>query len=141
MKSGETAFYSAPSALYETIAVRHYQSGHTGFRVAKGVYLGGSSGRSISSQEWSKIDSGTLTVTSKRLIFDGGTADRNAALTKILSAESRIDGVDVSVENRQKSMFFTAANPLVLATIIRICCQAPDPLDLSDTLLEITFAE
>jgi len=141
LKSGETAFYSAPSALYETRAVRHYQSGHAGFRVAKSVYLGGSRGRSISNQEWSKIDSGTLTITNKRLIFDGGSADRSVALPKILSADSSIDGVDVSVENRQKSMVFAAANPLILSTIIRICCQAPDPLDLSDTPLQITFDE
>lgn len=141
LKSGESAFYSAPSALYETRAVRHYQSGFTGFRVAKGIYIGGSRGRSTSSQEWSKVDSGMLTITNKRLIFDGGSADRSVALGKILSADSSIDGVEVSVENRQKSMVFAAANPMILATIIRICCQADNPLDLSQTPLNITFSE
>ena len=32
LKPGESAFYSTPSVLYETRAVRHYQAGHTGFR-------------------------------------------------------------------------------------------------------------
>jgi hypothetical protein len=141
LKSGESAFYSAPSALYETRAVRHYQSGHTGFRVARGIYIGSTSGRSVSNQEWSKIDTGRLTVTSKRLIFDGGSADRSVPLGKIVSVESSLTGIEVSVEGRQKSMVFEAANPLILATIIRICCQADNPLDLSQTTLDVTFAE
>jgi len=141
LKPGETAFYSAPSILYETRAVRHYQSGSVGFRVAKGIYVGGSKGRSISSQEWSQIDAGTLTITNKRLIFDGGGADRTVALNKVLSAESRMDGVEVSAESRQKSMVFAAENPLILATVIHICCQIPDPLNLSETQLQITFTE
>ena len=140
LKAGESAFYSAPSILYETRAVRHHQSGFGGFRVAKGIYIGGSRGRSTSSQEWSKIDSGVLTITNKRLVFDGGSADRSVALGKVLSAESSSEGVEVSVENRQKSMVFAATNPLILATIIRICCQA-DPLDLSQTPLDIAFTE
>src|SRR6266496_6106022 len=67
LKPDEVAFYSTPSALYETRAVRHYQAGHTGFRVAKGVYVGGTSGRSTSTQEWAKIDTGWLTITNKRV--------------------------------------------------------------------------
>jgi hypothetical protein len=139
LKPGEFAFYSAYSVLFETRAVRHYQAGHTGFRLAKGVYIGGSRGRSTSSQEWSKIDSGILTVTNERLIFDGGGADHSVVLSKILSADSSLNGVEISVEGRGKSMIFTADNSLVLATIIRICCQASDPLDLSKTTLDITF--
>jgi hypothetical protein len=141
LKSGEVAFYSAPSALYETRAVRHYQAGHTGFRVAKGVYIGGTSGRSTSTQEWSKIDTGYLTVTNKRLIFDGGAQDRTVQLSKIVSAESSSTGIEVSVEGRQKSMVFESGNPLILAAIIRICCQTEDPRDLSQTTLNVTFAE
>ncbi len=141
LKSGETAFYSAPSALYETRAVRQYQSGSTGFRVAKGVYIGGTKGRSVSTQEWAQVDSGVLTVTNRRLIFDGGAADRTVTLGKVVSVESSLSGVEVSVEGRQKSMVFGAANPLVVAAIIRICCQADDPLDLSQTTLNVTFVE
>src|SRR5439155_7168350 len=32
---------ATPSTLYETRAVRSYQAGHSGVRVAKGVYIGG----------------------------------------------------------------------------------------------------
>jgi hypothetical protein len=50
LKPGENAFYSTPSTLYETRAVRSYQAGHSGVRVAKGMYIGGTTGRSISTQ-------------------------------------------------------------------------------------------
>jgi hypothetical protein len=140
LKSGENAFYSAPSALYETKAVRHYQAGHSGFRVAKGVYVGTTSGRSTSTQEWSRIDTGRLTVTNKRLIFDGGSQERTVQLSKIVSVEQSPTGIEVSVEGRQKRMVFEAANPLILASIIHICCQAEDPRDLSQTALNINFA-
>jgi len=141
LKSGESAFYSAPSALYETRAVREYQSGFAGFRVVKGVYIGGSKGRSISTQEWSKIDIGILTFTNKRLIFDGRGTDRIIMLNKIVSVESSLSGVEVSVEGRQKSMVFEAANPLMVATILRICCQVDNPLNLSQTTLDVSFVE
>ena len=141
LKSGETAFYSAPSALYETRAVRHYQSGTTGLRIAKGIYVGSTRGRSVSTQEWSCVDTGRLTVTSKRLIFCGGRADRTVQLSKVVSIESSFTAVEVSVEGRQKRMVLQADNPFVVAVIIRICSQADDPLDLSEMTLNVTFEE
>jgi hypothetical protein len=140
LKPEEVAFYSAPSVLYETQAVRHYQAGHAGFRVAKGVYIGGTSGRSVSTQEWSKIDTGNLTITSKRLIFNGTGQERTLPLGKIVSVESSRTGVHVSVDGRQKGMIFGAINPLIPSAIIQICCQSPDPRDLSQMNLDVNFA-
>lgn len=141
LKPGESAFYFAPSGLYETRAVRHYQAAHTGLRLAKGLSIGRTSGRSTSTQEWSKIDTGSLTVTNKRLVFDGSGADRTVPLGKILSVQASLQAVEVSVEDRQKSMVFEAPNPLILAAIIRICCQTDDPSDLSQTDLNIAFVD
>jgi hypothetical protein len=138
LKAGESAFYSTASTLYETRSVRNYQSGGGGVRVAKGIYVGGSKGRSTSSQEWSKIDSGALTVTNKRLTFEGAGETRSFPISKILSSDSSSETVQVSIEGRQKALVFSAPNPLILATILRICCQA-DPLNLSETNLDITF--
>jgi len=63
LKPGENAVYSSPSVLYETRAVREYHAVHSGVRVAKGVYIGGTSGRSLSTQQWAKLDTGCLTIT------------------------------------------------------------------------------
>lgn len=128
LKSDERAFYCAPASLYETRAVRHYQSGFAGFRIAKGIWIGGSQGRSVSNQEWAKLDSGMLTVTDKRIVFEGDGAARTIAVGKVVSVEERRDSVEVSVENRQKSMVFSAANPLILAAVIRISCDLHESL-------------
>jgi len=132
LKPGEAAFYSAPSVLYETRAVRHYQSSHAGVRVMKGLWVGGTSGRSISTQEWAKIDAGWLTITNKRLVFEGQSEERSVLLSKILSVQPRLTQIELAVEGRQKAMVFEAANGMIASLIIRLCCQVSDPLNLSD---------
>ena len=141
LKPGESAFYSTPSALYETRAVRQYQAGHTGFRVAKGVYVGGTSGRSISTQQWAKLDTGSLTITNKRLVFVGGKEDRVIPLGKVVSVNSILTGIVVSVEGRQKAIALEATNSLIATLIIRLCSQASDPLNLSGDNINIDFKE
>lgn len=134
LKRGETAYFSGSADLYETRAVRHYVAGHSGVRIMKGVYVGGSKGKSVSSQEWTKVASGSVVVTNKRLLFDGDKNDRNIALNKIFNIESTADGVEVSCENRQKSMIFASRNPIILAIILRICCYAEDPAHLDESV-------
>jgi hypothetical protein len=125
LKPDETAFYSSPSALHETRAVREYHAAHAGARVAKGVYIGGTSGRSLSTQQWAKLDTGRLTITNKRLVFVGKKEQRAVSLDKVISVDPNLTAVVVSVEGRQKAMAFEAANPLIAMTIIRI---APNPI-------------
>ena len=137
LKSGEVGFFCEGANLYELRAVRHYQSGSAGVRVAKGIYIGKTRGRSTSTQEWKLIDSGTLTVTNKRLIFDGGGEDRTIQVGKIISVEPSFSAVEVSVDGRQKSLVFEVSNPLVLAVVLRICCQAKDPCDISNESIDI----
>ena len=133
LKAGEAALYVTPSALYETRAVRYYHGGYSGFRVAKGVYVSGSGGRSISAQEWSCLDTGSLTITNKRLVFEGGKENRIVPLNKIVSVNCSVTSIEVSVEGRQKTMAFSAANPLIATGIIRLCCQG-DPFNISGNI-------
>jgi hypothetical protein len=141
LKPGETAFYSSPSAFYETRAVRQYQAGHSGFRVAKGVYIGGTSGRSLSTQQWAKLDIGTLTITNKRLVFDGGSQDRTIPLNKVVSVHTSPTQIIVSAEGRQKTMAFQVANSLIASSIVKLCGQVNDLLNLSGDKINITFNE
>jgi hypothetical protein len=137
LKPDEQAFYSTPSTLYETRAVRRYQAGHTAFRVAKGVYVGGTSGRSISTQEWAKLDTGSLTITNKRLVFVGDKEDRTIPLNKVVSVDSTLTEIVVSVEGRQKVMTLTVPNSLIAAAIIRLSPHANDPLNLPDDKISL----
>jgi hypothetical protein len=111
LKADEAAFYEAPSALYETRAVRY--SAGSGFRVG-----------SLSEQEWTQIDVGTLTVTNQRLVFNGAKADSVVPIKELLSANMKsLSKVEVTAEGLQKSMVFDAANPMILATIIGSVCE------------------
>lgn len=123
LRSGECAVYFKSSELFETRSVRTYQSGFAGVRLAKGIYVGQSRGRSFSRQELAKIDRGTLTVTSKRIVFEGSDGARAIPLGKILSASPWKDSVEVLSEGRQKAVVFSAENPIILATIIQLCCN------------------
>lgn len=136
LQRNELAFYCAPSSLYETRAVRYIHSGFVGFRVARGVWVGGSQSRSVSHQEWTKIDSGTLTVTNQRLVFNGEREVRTIPLKRIVSVNSMRDSVDLAIEDRQKSVVFEAANPLILASIIRLSCKGYDDLSRDAYRLE-----
>ena len=127
LKDGEVAFYDAPSALYEKRAVRYWVSGSIGFRVARGVYVGGTRGRSVSEQEWGKIDTGTLTITNRRIIFNGGGIDRTVMLANVMAVEPWFDGVEISIEKRQKGMCFTARNPVLVGAFIQYLARGGSP--------------
>ena len=140
LKKGENCYYSEQSTLFETRSVRHYQSGWGGVRVMKGVYIGGTKGRSESEQEWKEICTGEFIVTNKRIIFDGNSENRSYNLDRIIGIRNMVDAVEVSLEGRQKSMVFSTENSLILNTIIRICSTADDPSDLGDDPeIEINF--
>lgn len=139
LKNGETAYYFGSGDLYEPRAVRHYESGSAGFRVAKGVYVGRTKGRSVTTQEWTTVDRGSVTVTNRRLIFHGGKEDRSIALDTILALNPGPNHLEISCEKRAKAMAMSADNPLILALVIRICRDVPNPSDLAEHQLNVTF--
>jgi len=137
LKPGENAVYSSSSVLYETRAVREYRAVHSGVRVAKGVYIGGTSGRSLSTQQWAKLDTGCLTITNKRVVFVGAKEERAFPLDKVISVDPNLTAIVVSVEGRQKAMAFEVGNSLIVMTIIRIASKAIAPSNVSVDKIDI----
>lgn len=137
MKPGERAYWKSPAIMMETRTVRHYQSGSAGIRVAKGVYIGGTRGHSSPVDQWQEIDRGTIYVTNKRIVFDASKLHRNLELKKIVAYEHGRDGVRISVENRQKSMYFVVNDPGILAVVISICMRVSDPDMINPESLKI----
>jgi len=133
LKNDEIAFLECKSTLLETRSVRYFQSGSVGFRLTKRIYLGSRSGTSQSQEELKHIDTGTITLTNKRLVFDGFSNGRNIQLSKLIAVDIFIDAIKVTTETRQKSLIFTVPNPLIWASTIRIIASVPDPLDLPFT--------
>jgi len=141
LKLGEEAFIEAESTLYESRATSYYQGSSSGggFRVMKGVYVGGSSrsGKSESKQELKTIDKGSLVMTNKRLVFSGLHESRNILLDKILSFEPKIDSILVTAENKAKKMYFTVPNGIIWFYTLQVLKQAPNPHKLGDVHLTV----
>jgi hypothetical protein len=141
LKENERGFFDEATELFETRSVRQYSSGSAGMRVAKGLYIGGTKGKSVSTQEWTKLDTGRLTVTNKRIVFTGTKESRSLDLKKLVSVEPEsFHTVLVSVENRQKPILFKYKNSLVLVTIIRLCAECDNVEDIGETVLNISYA-
>lgn len=88
----------------------HYQGGYSGFsfRVAKGVSyrIGGSRGTFVQGEEKpTLIDSGTVTITDHRIVFEGSKQTREWAFTKLLGYEhdEHQPSTLIHVSNRQKT--------------------------------------
>jgi hypothetical protein len=71
LAADETTLLHEPSKLIEARATRVYAGGGT--RV-QGIYVGG--GQSTSLQSLKELDSGTLTLTTKRMVFTGSMESR-----------------------------------------------------------------
>lgn len=115
LKEGELAVFQEPSRFYETRSYRIYGGGGT--RI-KGVYFGG--GASESHQRLREIDTGSLVLTSQRLVFDGSIESRALNLKDIISASAWSDAIEVSSSRRQKSQVYTVRNPIIWAQMIKM---------------------
>jgi hypothetical protein len=93
LKDGEYALLEEDSVLFESRAYRVYGGGGT--RIGR-VYVGG--GVSESQQRLKQIDSGTLTLTTKRLVFDGTHENRTLPMSQLLSVRPSPDAIEVSSE-------------------------------------------
>lgn len=119
LKKGERPVAAIPGVtLKEPRSVRTTYGGGGGpsFRIAKGVYIRttGFGARSESHEEIRAIDSGTLTLTSKRLLFTGQKRTTSVKLEKIVSMEPFKDGIAVNREGKQKTEYYTGLNNAVL---------------------------
>lgn len=85
----EAALLHEPSKLIEARATRVYAG--AGTRV-KGIYIGG--GESSSVQHLKQLDSGTLTLTTKRLVFTGSMESRVVNIKDVVSVEAIPDSIE-----------------------------------------------
>jgi len=143
LEKNEQAFLEEQTSLKETRAVRKHSGGMSGvgFRVVKGVYIGGGrrSGTSESHQEWRTIDSGNLVITNQRLVFRGSKENRSIPLKKIISVDTMRDAIEVAAETRNKVMIFPVKNSYIWGAVINIVRRVDDPSNLGDVNLDIKF--
>ncbi len=139
LEKDENAFFEEHSTFAEPRAVRRSTGSGVGFRVMKGVYMGGYSGRSESNQEWKLIDNGTLTLTNHRLIFRGTKENKMIPLNKILSITNTLESIEIAIDGKAKAVAFSVENSYIWASTIQIAKAAKNPLQLGDMKIEIEF--
>jgi hypothetical protein len=110
----EHALLADQATLFESRAHRVYGGAGTSIQ---GLRLG--AGASESRDSIRRIDDGTLTLTTSRLIFDGTRENRSIKLKDLLSVEVLLDAIEVSIEKRQKSVIFALPNPLIWGPVIK----------------------
>ena len=85
--------------------------------------------------QWTTLDSGTLHVTNRRLVFVGDNGVRNIAIKDILQTKCDLNSLKVTVANRAKPVGFNADNPCLIVTMITAVQEYPDlPLVSGESL-------
>lgn len=113
LQKNEYIIYHDFTLYAEPRAIREYVRGFSGFRIMKGVYVGGSRGRSESHEELRILDYGTLTITNKRLIFMGKFNGHDIKIDNISFMNVHTDGVQVGKTGRQRTLYFSAESGLL----------------------------
>jgi hypothetical protein len=139
LNPGEHVFLEEESKLMETKSVRQTKGAGGGVRLFKGVSIGQWSSKSESHKEWRTIDTGKITLTNKRIIFDGSKENRVIQISKIIGVNTLLDSIEVSQETRQNSSVFIVKNPIIWTLVLRVLKSVQDPLNLGDTDLNIKF--
>jgi hypothetical protein len=131
LERGEHAFLEEDSALFETRAVRESTGAGVGFRVMKGVSVGGYKSRSESHQEMRALDTGVITITNQKLIFRGMKENRVIPLSSIVGMKVYSDAIEIASTGRQKGSSFSVSNPYMWNVIFYILRNVENPLDFS----------
>lgn len=118
LQSGEKALLHEPSTLTEARSVRAYSG--TGTRV-KGIWLGG--GLSTSYLAMKRIDTGSVTLTNERFIFDGEMEERILRISDIVSVRPWTDAIEISSQRRQKSQVYSVNNPFIWCMLINMIAK------------------
>ncbi|MBV8773546.1 MAG: hypothetical protein JO166_14630 [Deltaproteobacteria bacterium] len=107
LNNGEAAYLQVHASLMKQ--VRHATRGYGGlsFRLAKGVYyhIGSSRGGSVGTS-LEEADRGTLTVTSRRVVYTGQRQSREMLHSKIMAVNTYEDGIEFNLSNRQNAPLF-----------------------------------
>jgi hypothetical protein len=124
----EVVHQEVPAALIKEVAVREYRGASSGvsFRVAKGVRLhtGRQRGKMVTvGTEIQTVDSGVLSITSKRVVFSGQRKTIESKYAKLVGLQVFSDALAISVSNRQANSTFRVDDGPFTAALINAAAQ------------------
>jgi hypothetical protein len=123
LKRGEVAHLETPAEMLKEVAIREYKGGSHGvsFRIMKGVSYRVGQHRGQMEVVGSRLeiaDTGTLVVTSQRVVFTGTRRSQEVRYDKLLNLNVYADGIQFHVSNRQTpSLFKVSSGPMVAAAV------------------------
>ena len=123
VKAGEVVHAEFPCSLSKEVVDREWRGGSRGISVPIGggvrLRAGSIRGRSVTMGSHLEVaDTGVLSVTSQRAVFQGSRKTLEHAYAKLVGVQVYADAVVLSVSNRQKpSVFWVKPSDLVVAMI------------------------
>lgn len=120
LQKSEVCYYSTHADWLESRTVtQRINYGGVGYRVKimKGVYYraGSVKVQRITSEQLLQIDSGSLYITNKRIIFVGSKKNANIQLSKVLSVTPYSDGVGIEKDSGKSPILRVSTNSDLLA--------------------------
>jgi hypothetical protein len=124
LKKGEVVHVQAPATLLKETTIRKASYSSFSFRVVRGVYFRTGQMRTAPQVERTllEVDSGTLSVTSQRVVFRGGRHGLEVPYKRLLSVDFYRDGLRLDVAGRSTPPFFRLRPDHVM--IIGACINA-----------------
>jgi len=130
LRKNETAHFQTQCELHEERTKKEYVGGYSGFsfRVAKGVSwrVGGFKGRPVEKQVLTRIDSGVLVVTNKRLVFSGDRKSFSVPYRKLIDLEVFKDAIKLNREGKSRREYFMMDEPAITAKVINLVVNQED---------------
>ena len=129
LKAGEVAYVSEPAILLKEVAQREYQGGSRGVSIplGHGVRYRTASYRGhmvMVGASWVPADAGALTITDRRIVFQGGRKTVEFLFAKLINLKVYQDAIDLGVTNRQTTSSFKLDDPNYVAGMISTIMQA-----------------
>gem|GEM_PF-6329711 len=122
LRDGETAFLTEASDLFELETI--YLTG--GITTSNGSITGGVA-RSTPVEQMTKMDSGSLTLTNRRIAFVGKDRTRDFELSKILDVKVQGNCVVIGGGSEGKNSLFSVKNPYFWESYIRKLLRGDQP--------------
>jgi hypothetical protein len=110
LQKKEVCHFSSSTTLYEmrTETVRvNYGGPSARIRIMKGVYyrVGSTQAQRVTRDVLREIDSGTLYVTNKRIIFDGGRKNSTIRLSNVFAITPYSDAIEIEKVSGRNPVF------------------------------------
>jgi hypothetical protein len=128
--AGEIVHLETPAAVMTEQVLREFKGGSRGVSVPIGhgvrVRTGSFRGHSvIVGTQTVASDTGTMTISSKRLVFAGNKSTIEIPLAKLIDVKAFTDGVQIHASNRKAApLFRTAVSGIVVAATIAAARRA-----------------